>query len=368
MSLQALPSGAFKVRWRHGARHMSKTFPVALEPNPRKRRKLAEDYLRERKREVALGLPQLVGRLTLRDVAHEFIDKTVAQKSPKTQALYKSLWNAHISKLGGYPIAQITPGMIEDWVNAEWRIKRGEGIVTKRKALVLLGQIFKFAMRRRYALSNPVALVEPPKPPAPEPVHPPTPLEVERIRKAFLDAELYREATLASVIAYAGLRPLSEALALTRADVRDKTLLVRAPKTNSFRTATLLAPLAEDLDWWMSRNPAFPKAPLFPNHKGEHWTTTQYDNWRKRVWGDYADVTPKALRHLFVSLLLRDESFSRRDVADQAGHSLEVQDRVYSHVFDELRGTGSAEGAIREARAEVFGSSNPAAEAGEARG
>ena len=356
MSLKTYPDGRIKIRYRVGNVHKSKTFRPEMEPNPRKLRKIAEDYLRERVRERELGLPQLASaKLTLRQVAYEFIDKTVTQKSPKTQELYRSLWNAHISKLGGYPIAQITPGMIEDWLNSDWKVRRGEGLVTKRKALVLLGQIYKFAIRRQYALTNPVAVLDKPELPAPEPVHPPTPLEVERIRKAFLDQGMIQEATLTSVLAYAGTRPLSEGLALTHGDVKERTLLVRAPKTKTFRAVTILDPLAEDLKWWMSRNPALPTMPLFPNHEGKPWTVTQYDNWRDRVWGEVASISPKDLRHTFVSLLIRDEDYSRMEIAAQAGHSLEVQDRVYAHVWAELRGTGGAVDAIREARAEVFG-------------
>lgn len=356
------------VRWRVGNVHKKKTFTAKHEPNPRRRKALAEAYLRERVRERELGLPQLANaRITLREVVVDgFVPTVVNQKEPKTQALYKSLWNAHLSPaFGGYPISQISAGMIEEWL-----ARSPVGVVTKRKALVLLGQIFKHAMKRQYVLHNPVELVDKPKAPAKEPVIPPTPLEVERIRKTFLDAGRPMEATLVSVMAYAGLRPLGEALSLTRGDVRDKTLLVRAPKTNSFRSVGILPPLAEDLRWWLGQRLAFDKAPLFPNYRGGAWTQTNYDNFVPRVWNVLLDRvedgkvvrghSPKALRHTFVSLLMRDESYSRREIADQAGHSLKVQDDNYSHVFAELRGTGSAEEAIREARAEVFGTDAPA--------
>ena len=90
MSLQVLPSGNVKVRWRVGTIHKSKTFTPALEPNPRKRRKMAEDYLRERRREVALGVPQLASsKLTLTEVVADFIPQVVKQKAPKTQTLYR---------------------------------------------------------------------------------------------------------------------------------------------------------------------------------------------------------------------------------------------------------------------------------------
>lgn len=354
MSIQEFPDGRIKVRWRVGNRHAAKTFTAALYPSLRERRQAAEAYHRERRREVALGIEPIVDeKKTLRELVHEeFVPVFIATKEPKTQALYRSLWNAHLSPaFGSYPISRISTALIEEWVATS-----GVGVPTKRKAVVLLGQMFKFAAKRGYVRINPVALVDKPKLPNPDPVTPPTPARVEEIRKAFFDAGKPLEATLCSVIAYAGTRPLSEALKLTRGDVRDRTLLVRAPKTNTYRAVDLLPPLAEDLRWWMGQSLAFNSAPLFPNRNGGFWSQTTYDNWRKRTWDEVVpDLPPKDLRHSFVSLLIRDENYSRREVADQAGHSLEVQDRVYSHVWAELRGTGSAEGAIRHARGEITG-------------
>lgn len=68
-----------------------------------------------------------------------------------------------------------------------------------------------------------------------------------------------RDATLISVLAYAGLRP-QEALAMRWADVRERTLLiekasdgqgdVKLTKTRHSRTVRLLAALAHDLAEW----------------------------------------------------------------------------------------------------------------------
>ena len=51
-----------------------------------------------------------------------------------------------------------------------------------------------------------------------------------------------RDATLISVLAYAGLRP-QEALALRWRDVGERTLMVNAQKTGQRRNVRLLAPL-----------------------------------------------------------------------------------------------------------------------------
>jgi len=63
-------------------------------------------------------------------------------------------------------------------------------------------------------------------------------------------------------------------------------------------------------------------------------------------------MRPYALRHTFCSLLIR-EGCSVVEVARRAGNSPELCLRTYGHLFDELPGSGSAEGAIRAARSEV---------------
>lgn len=354
MSLEQQPGGRLRVRWIDATgKHRSKTFTPKVEPNARKLRQMAESFERQKIREVAMGVPEPTDpKMTLSDVVDEFVPVVIDQKAPKTQALYRSLWNVHIQPaFGNYPLSHITPGQIETWLS----LFKGKE-VTRQKSLVLLGQMFRFAQKRQWCVANPVELVDKPKAPAGDPIYCPPPLEVEKIREAFLEGDKPLEATLASVIAYAGLRPLGEALSLTRGDVRNRTLLIRDQKRGRIRSVDILPPLAEDLKWWMGQQLAFDNAPLFPSHDGNFWATSTYDSWRKWTWHKVTDINPRDLRHTFVSLLIRDESYSRREIADQAGHSLEVQDRVYSHVFAELRGTGSADGAIRGAREKVFGS------------
>jgi integrase len=88
------------------------------------------------------------------------------------------------------------------------------------------------------------------------------PETVEVIRDWLLRRRLIRDATLVSVLAYAGLRP-GEALALTWAHVRERTLLVESAvsfgkvegtKTGRRRTVPLVGPLAQDLSGPMTRS------------------------------------------------------------------------------------------------------------------
>jgi integrase len=143
------------------------------------------------------------------------------------------------------------------------------------------------------------------------------------------------DATLVSVLAYAGLRP-GEAIGLRWDDVGQRTLLVersvafgqlKATKTGGTRTVRLLSPLAEDLAAW--RNATRQNAPthlVFPAPDGSPWNADRARNWRKRAFAEAARAAgaaaarPFDLRHSFVSLLIA-QGATVVDVARQAGHA-----------------------------------------------
>jgi integrase len=181
-------------------------------------------------------------------------------------------------------------------------------------------------------------------------VVPLAPETVEAIREWLLRRRLVRDATLISVLAYAGLRP-GEALALTWAHVRERTLLVESAvslgtiegtKTGRRRTVPLVGPLAQDLsEWRLHTGRPDAKALVFPGHDGEPWTLTAYQNWRRRLYTPAAEDAgvdrprPYDLRHSFVSLLIA-EGHNVVEVARQAGHSPKMALDTYAHVFEEF--------------------------------
>jgi integrase len=160
-------------------------------------------------------------------------------------------------------------------------------------------------------------------------VKPLAPATVEAMRAA----ANARDATLISVLVYAGLRP-QEALALQWGDARERTLLIQRAaslgeekdtKTTAHRTVRLLAPLREDLLAWKLRSGRpHDKALVFPGPEGGLWTKTTYDNWPKRAF-DRAraaakadDATPYALRHSCASLLQHEGRSSSTSRASSA--------------------------------------------------
>jgi integrase len=193
-------------------------------------------------------------------------------------------------------------------------------------------------------------------------VLPLSPAEIERLRRGLRQPD----ATLISVLAYAGLRP-GEALALRWGDIRERTILVaravsmgevKDTKTGQARTVQMLGPLAQDLaEFEMARGRPADHELVFPRPDGNPWTEGDWRNWRRRVFRPAAskaalgDPRPYDLRHSFCSLLIA-EGRSIVEVARQAGHSATMTLSTYGHVIDEFAGgkTVPAEEAIRSAR------------------
>jgi integrase len=178
-------------------------------------------------------------------------------------------------------------------------------------------------------------------------VRPLAPDTVEAMRAASIP----RNATLLSVLAYAGLRP-GEALALRWGDVRERTLLVeravslgaeKDTKTAAHRTVRLLSPLAADLrEWKMRTGRPGDRELIIPGHDDRPWSEAAYQSWRRRAFARALEAAgighaarPYDLRHSFASLLLH-EGRSVIYVARQLGHDARLTLSTYGHVIDEL--------------------------------
>ena len=257
----------------------------------------------------------------------------------------------------------MTPEVIGRW-QAE-RLASGAGPIAVRQAMDLLGSILEHAFVGGHISANPVRRVKKARSPRREEVRPLSPRTIEAMRVA-LDA---RDATLISILAYAGLRP-GEALGLRWGDVREQTLLIQRAmslgeesdtKTRQHRTVRLLAPLAADLRAWrMAAGRPDDCELVFPNKEGRPWTQAAYQSWRRRAFSratlaaGLAHARPYDLRHSFASLLLH-EGRSVIYVARQLGHDARLTLTRYGHVIDELedRPRIEAETAIAEARVGV---------------
>jgi integrase len=354
-------SGAvWRVRWRdERGRNRSKVLG-------RKRDAEAFDAeVRRLKRTRELGKLD-AGKQTLADFGAEwwtlYAEPSLARK---TLELYAMLWDAHVlPRLGGLALRDLTPERIQR-LQVELQ-SAGVGAASTRKALTLLNGVLERAVEWGRLTTNPAASIR--KPPAgrKRAVSPLSPVMVERFRGVLLADGRLRDATLVSVLAYAGLRP-GEALALTWGHVRNRTLLVEAAvslgelrdtKTGQRRTVALLAPLAQDLnEWRLACGRPQGDELAFPDRRGRPWTADAYRNWRRRIYVPAAvacgvtNPRPYDLRHSFVSLLIH-EGRSVVEIARQAGHSPKMALDTYAHVFDEfaLEDRLPADEQIRRAR------------------
>jgi len=350
----------WRVRWRQGGRNRSKVLG-------RKRDADAFDAeIRRRRRLGDLGLID-AGNERLADFGEEWWRLYAEPNlSKSTLRLYAMLWDTHIlPRLGDLKLRELTVEVLQRYRLDLQRDGVGQGSI--RKALVLLHGILQRAVEWNRLAANPMAAVK--KPPAGRTrlVQPLAPEAVEEMRRLLLTQGFVRDATLISVLAYAGLRP-GEALALRWRCIQERTILVEAAvamgeigptKTRRARTVCLLKPLARDLAEWRLRcgRPDDDEL-IFPGHDGGPWSLSAYQNWRRRFFDRAAaacgieGARPYDLRHSFVSLLIH-EGRNVVDVARQAGHAPTMALNTYAHVFEEFDPAEriSAEERIERARA-----------------
>jgi integrase len=182
-------------------------------------------------------------------------------------------------------------------------------------------------------------------------VRPIPPAKIEGMRAQLLGQNRWRDATLLSILAYAGLRP-QEALALTWDHIRENTILIeravsdgrfKGQKTNRPpRTVTLLAPLKQDLaKWRLASGRPDAEALIFPSGAGKPWRDHDWRNWRTRVFAPAAKAAkisgaiPYDLRHSFASLLIQEGRLSIVEIAGQLGNNPTTALDTYAHVMAE---------------------------------
>jgi integrase len=337
----------WRVQWRDdGGRQRSRTFS---------RKRDADVYdakakLAKRQGDVALLAS---GKQSFRSFLDQW-NQLYAEShlTAKTRAQYQHLADRYLlPELGDAPLRALTTERIQRL--AAKLLQGGTGPETVRKTLAMLQGILERAVEWGRISRNPARAVKKPPQTRQRMIHPLAPASVEGIRRAMLRREWYRDATLVSVLAYAGLRP-GEALGLRWADIGARVIHVEralvdgveAPtKTRMVRTVRLLKPLAEDLAGWRKRSGG--DGLVFPTHGGTAWRETDYRNWRRRRFTPAVEkaglpktTRPYDLRHSFASLLLAEQT-NPIDVAAQMGHTPVTLLSTYAHVIDELRGQGA---------------------------
>ena len=348
----------WRVRWRQHGRNRARTFSS---------RRDARDFDAEVRRQRRAGsLAALdAGAETLGEyVTGTWAAAHAATLATKTRLHYASLYDYQLRPyLGSIALREVTPEVIGRW-QAD-RLGSGAGPIAVRHAMDLLGSILEHAFVGGHLSANPARRVKKARSPRREEVQPLSPATVEAMRAA-LEA---RDATLISVLPYAGFRP-GEALGLRWRDVREQTLLIQRAislgeesdtKTRQHRTVRLLAPLANDLRGVADgRRPPSRLRPRVPWQGRPPLDAGCVSVLASRAFNratqaaGLAHARPYDLRHSFASLLLH-EGRSVIFVARQLGHDARLTLTRYGHVIDELddRPRIEAEAAIKDARLAV---------------
>jgi integrase len=369
---------AYWVRWRdENGKQRSETFDYT--PDGKRAAGKLDAEVKERVKLAREGIETdtTAGLETLDEfVANVWLPEHAADLKPSTLRSYKSLYDQRIAPtFGDVPLRAVKASAIQRWYAEAW--KDADSRVSAQKALTLLGGILKLAQAHDRIPGNPQRAITKKRIQKAAHVNPLTPSTVEAIRAAMLNPEpitvaasgrgkrtrrgfaqpapgddftRLRDATLVSVLAYAGIRPGEEVLGLTWGDVQENTLRVRSTKTNANRTVRLLAPLAADLKAFKLASPRTADARKI-------FDGLDYANWPKRSWAraleaaGVAYTRPYDLRHSFASLLLAEHR-TIHYVAEQLGHGPELTLGTYGHVIAEFEFAAdvSADEAIRDAR------------------
>jgi integrase len=180
----------------------------------------AEARLRSLMQEVTAARP--AERVTVEEAGQRYIDELrLLGRKPSTIKDYEIIFSRHlVPTLGTKPIDRVTPDEVSGLVRR--KLQKGLAASTIHHVLNVLSGIFRYAIERRWASTNPVAAVKRPPAPGPNP----------DIR--FLDTEEF-EALLAAV-------------ATDKLGSMERVLYMAAG-TTGLRQGELVALRWRDVDW-----------------------------------------------------------------------------------------------------------------------
>lgn len=339
----------YGVRWREGTRNRGRTFD-------RKPDAVRFDAEARRRRQLGDVVPARTGGETLKEFTVAWLGNR-QNITEDTRANDTMLLEAHLVKhLGHVPVRELRLDTLEAWQRD--RLAEDIGPSSHAKVIGLLRQMLKRAVARDLLSRNLALDLEKPESEKRIPT-PATPEQIEAIRSYFLDREepMIGDATLVSILAYAGPRP-KEALRLTSADIDSPTILFRSTKNQVIGVVRPPRQVFQDIAEWKLASPS-PFGLLFPRHKdGEVWTKNDWDNWRNRRFTPAAeaagldDFNPYDLRHSAASLKIA-EGKPITEIAYELRHKPAMLLDNYAHLIEQARDreSASAEEWIAEARA-----------------
>lgn len=199
-------TASYSVRFREGGSNRRRSFA---------NKKDAEAFEAQTRLAARQGTLRLLdaGKVTLGEFAESWWEQYVIPRfATSTIHSYALAWNLHVLPyLGERQLREITPRVIEEW--RFQLVQNGVGAPTVRKSMAVVQSCLQRAIIWGELQTSPAREVRKPSAKRSREVRMVTPAEVEAIRHHLTANGKHRDATLVSVLAYAGLRP-AEALAL----------------------------------------------------------------------------------------------------------------------------------------------------------
>jgi integrase len=353
VSVEPAPNGGWKVRWRDPSK-LDKNGKPSARSKTFMLKKDAQSFDRDVKSALQRGVRVDGGRktgTTFNALADEWREAQRPILGKKTLRDYEGQLDNHLRPIIGSEVVSSIDAARVFRLRSE--VAKTAPDYTTARVLKLFRQIMSFGLLiGRVGPSNPADIIGTrgflPSQKRQKDIRPLWPEQVEAVRLAMLERKspyALRDATLMSVLAYAGLRP-EEALALTWEHIAPTSIRVEfanvngnikaATKTWRRTIGTFPPELRDDLTQWRKACPdSSSPALVFCSDDGGAFTKFDYDNWRKRTFKPCApdDAVPYDVRHGHASLLIRS-GWDLVRVAKRMGHSPATCLHHYAHVFD----------------------------------
>lgn len=372
----------YRVRWQEGDKRKSKSFTRIKDARSfHAQLRIAGDN------GSRLALPG-AGKQSLAQFVKEIWSERAEQRlAPKTWEVHKAIYNKHILlQLGSLPLASIDTEELATWQDALQAQGVGESAIYR--ALCVLSSIFKEAARRSRSTgvsSNPCRNLDWPRAKRASVPRVFAPSVIEQVRAELLrsnragsdQARRIRNATIISLLAYAGLRP-GEMMALTTEQIGAKDLHITHAvsmgersdtKTGRRRLIPIRPALRADLEAHIKASDIGKGKLLFPSRSGDVWAETQWKNWRRKTYNraleavaereqlpELAGTRPYDLgRHSHSAMMLQAGTSLMR-LASIQGHSIAVLSSNYASLLSEYEDAPviDLEQEIDKARAAAF--------------
>jgi len=310
-------------------------------------KKEATDKLNKIVREIDGGTYLHVDQIpAFKKVAELWVEFKKTKVRASTLSVYEGHTKNHFAEFENIRMDRLNTITVEKYITD--RQKEGMNIVTLKKVLVTLGQIFQYAVRHKYMRNNPLTDAERPETPIDQQRTKIQLLQPKEMVKFLGTIEDYKYKTLCTFAVMSGARQ-GELLGLVWDDIlwKDKQVHIQRsfnngalypPKTASSNRKIDLGPsMMTELKKWRLACPKTDLNLIFPSQTGTHINRSNLMNRHFNEALKDAEL-PKIrfhdLRHFKASVMF-EQGLNIVYIASQLGHaSPKITLSVYAHVIN----------------------------------